>query len=582
MPTMARRRAFDARPVIAVALALAACSSRPELVPGDECELNTECDAPLVCRLGRCRVECRAQRDCAAGLECVRDAEGLGACQLREETECTLASDCIEPLVCRFGRCTNACEVDRDCPPGARCLAEPGGGMGCRDMADTECERNSDCPEPYICAVDERCREQCRTDRDCRDGNVCLDHMSPAVCGAPELRPDGGPSDGGLDRDGGVDPDAGDRDGSVDPDGGSGTVTPPPLPSLAAGFGHTCAAPTASDLRCFGDDSSGQIGEGTVGGTNATPHALSLTSVRVVGAGSGHSCAATTTELRCWGNNMSRQVGTGSTDDYHPSPTPIAGLPAAPDDLALGNAHTCALADDRVFCWGSNDEGQLGTAASGTPEPTPAEVPGLGGTPVEVATFGSHTCARLSSGHVECWGLNDRGQLGVGDTASRSGPQRVPGIDDAVQVATGSAHTCVLRATGALACWGENFNGELGDGTTDTPQSSPGPVVGVAGPVLEVALGSGHTCARTASDVWCWGNNFSGQVGVDDAIDTRFTTPQATGLGAVDEVRAGSLHTCVRTGSSLRCFGDDGRGQLGRGTPAPGGYDWMAEGVVWP
>lgn len=173
------------------------CGGRPMFEPGEECELNTECVAPLVCRLGRCRIECRAQRDCSAGLDCVRDEDKLGACQLEEEASCTLASECPDILVCRHGRCTNACEADVDCPPGARCDEDESGMLGCRDVAGRECMLNSDCVDAgLICAPDGRCREPCRADRDCRDGAICDTVVSPTVCVPPE--PDAG-SDGGAD-----------------------------------------------------------------------------------------------------------------------------------------------------------------------------------------------------------------------------------------------------------------------------------------------------------------------------------------------------------------------------------------------
>jgi alpha-tubulin suppressor-like RCC1 family protein len=565
---------------------LAACSERPDFTPGTECELNTECAAPLVCRLGRCRVECRARRDCAAGLECVRDDRGLGVCQLPEETECERNSDCPDPLVCRFGSCTNACVDDRDCISGARCVAGPEGGRACRDQAEEQCERNSDCPVPYICAADEHCREECREDRDCRDGNVCLVGMDPPVCGPPTMRPDGGLGpDGGGDMDAGLGDDGGTpADGGAPTDGssgGGGPVTPPPPPLMAGGEGHTCTQTTTpAGLHCFGSDMYGQIGDGTAGmPPSPTPYLLSIADVRVVGAGGSHSCVATPTQLFCWGDNGEERIGVSSGLALHPSPTEVTALSAAPTDLALGTNYTCALVSDRVFCWGANDVGQLGNGTTAMEQPTPTEVTGLGGTPVQIAAYSTHTCARLSSGHVECWGENGNGELGVGDTTDRASPTRVPGIDDAVQIATGSTHTCALRASGVVECWGLNTSGELGDGT-EVSHNTPAPVMSLPDAVLQIALGSAHTCARTASEVFCWGNNFFGQTG-HDIIDSYLTTPQPTGLGAVGEVAAGGWHTCVRVaGTTVRCFGRDEVGQLGRGTT--GGADWMPMEVAWP
>ena len=264
----AMRSARHASGVLAASMLLAlGCAQRPVFTPGTDCELNSQCAAQLVCRLGRCRVECRSVRDCPVGLECVYDESGLGACQIEDERECALGSDCPTPLVCRFGRCTNACETDRDCPPGARCREDADGTRGCRDDADVECALNSDCATPYICAVDGRCREQCREDRDCRDGLVCEDAMEPAVC----VRP-GGPVDGGVDAslpgDAGVDPDGGPPpDSGVMTDGGMMTTVGPPL--LGVGSFHACAAPTPGDVRCWGDNTFGQLGVGSFGGSRS-------------------------------------------------------------------------------------------------------------------------------------------------------------------------------------------------------------------------------------------------------------------------------------------------------------------------
>ncbi|MEZ4315848.1 MAG: hypothetical protein R3F61_00015, partial [Myxococcota bacterium] len=277
------------------ALLATACSARPSFDPGGECELNTECAAHLVCRLGRCRVECREERDCSIGLECVRDPAGLGACTLPEEAECALSSECPAFLVCRFGRCTNACENDVDCPPGARCETDDSGMPGCRDVADTECALNSDCDAPYICAPDRRCREECRTDRDCRDGTVCLDTMSPTMCGFPPDGVDAGPADGGTDAGdtdaGGMDAgmvDAGMVDaGMVDAgsDAGMMAAAPPAPPLMGGGLGHTCAARSPTDLRCWGLDTDGQIGNGTTTPSVTVPYALGLSGVTIATGG---------------------------------------------------------------------------------------------------------------------------------------------------------------------------------------------------------------------------------------------------------------------------------------------------------
>lgn len=149
---------------------------------GSECELNSECDAPLVCRIGYCRNECSTSRDCGAGLDCLQDNMGLGACQLPIETMCTNDSNCPEPLVCTMGECTNACGSCtapgpcRDCPAGADCALDTDGELGCFDPSTRTCIYSSECGTSggeFVCATDGRCRLECVSDCDCRNGEAC-------------------------------------------------------------------------------------------------------------------------------------------------------------------------------------------------------------------------------------------------------------------------------------------------------------------------------------------------------------------------------------------------------------------------
>jgi len=193
---------------------LLGCSDRPELSEGETCELNTDCTTPLVCRLDKCRLECRLTRDCPFEQACLRDRAGLGACQVEAEVGCLRDGDCTMPLVCAFGQCRNECATRRDCPGGAVCLNDPVRGNACVDPAGVPCERSSQCDPLLECGVDGRCREQCVEDRDCRTGSFCDVDSTPNVC-LP--RPDAGPPDGGA-ADAGP-PDAGTPDTGA-PDSG--------------------------------------------------------------------------------------------------------------------------------------------------------------------------------------------------------------------------------------------------------------------------------------------------------------------------------------------------------------------------
>lgn len=555
----------SSRVLVAALAALAACTPRPGFAPGDDCELNTECSSPLVCRLGHCRIECRAQRDCGPGLECVRDALGLGACQLPSEAECSLTSDCPEPLVCHFGRCTNECGDDRDCPPGARCTTDESGNRGCRDEATTQCQLHSECErimgQGYICAVDGRCRVPCITDWDCSDGRRCLRRESGMpYCGYPE--------EGGMDG-GAPPPDASAPDAGTDGGPDAAIVTPPDPPRMAAGQYTTCAAPAGADLHCWGDNADGQIGDGTTMRRLVPTAVFGGSEAGLAGVGQGHACAVLGGSLHCWGRNDFGQLGLGTvSSDDELSPRPVTGLPAGiVEDLSLGAQHTCAIVSGALYCWGRNNAGQLGIGDTAPQSESPTLVSGLRGRPVEVATFSQHTCVRLDDGRVDCFGSNGWGQLGNGGTAPSPSPTPVASITDAVDLATGGSHTCALRATGTVECWGSGALGQLGNGGTD-PSPTPTPTVPIPEPVLQIDAGSAHTCARTASAVYCWGANGDGQCGRNRSTEPVVHSPApVAGLTAVAEVRAGSNHTCVHvSGTSLSCFGQNTRGQLGDGT----------------
>jgi hypothetical protein len=159
---------------VAVALLLAGVGCEREMLRiGEQCSLNTDCAAPLACRLGRCRRQCVDSRDCGAGLRCLLVERDVGgACQLPEEATCALTSDCTDGLVCQFGTCTTACVEDRDCPPGATC-EEDSGMRACQEPLTELCIYDSDCPTPLVCNFEQQCVTECEEDRDCPRPRIC-------------------------------------------------------------------------------------------------------------------------------------------------------------------------------------------------------------------------------------------------------------------------------------------------------------------------------------------------------------------------------------------------------------------------
>ncbi len=355
--------------------------------------------------------------------------------------------------------------------------------------------------------------------------------------------------------------------------------------TIAAGIWHTCGLTTRGTAYCWGDNSVGQLGDGSSRGSStpvAVSGGLSFSSLATNGtppsAGpppefvNDHTCGLTSSGAAyCWGDNSAGQLGNGSTTG---SSTPVAvsgGLSFTA--LATGGVHTCGLTSAGVaYCWGANYAGQLGVGTTTGPQTCAVTVSGLGyfeltcsTVPVAVsggfsfrdlAAGGIHTCGLTSAGAAYCWGLsvgasnstvpapvatglrwasitarghytcgvtlgesaycwgeNSAGQLGTGSTTSSSTPVAISGGLTFSAIAPGGDHTCGLTTSGAAYCWGDNSSGQLGNGST----SSSSVPVAVSGDLSFSALATSrrhHTCGLTTSGaVYCWGDNYSGQLG---------------------------------------------------------------------
>ena len=340
-----------------------------------------------------------------------------------------------------------------------------------------------------------------------------------------------------------------------------------PASAIAAGYYSTCAVLVAGTVQCWGNNFSGQLGNGFQHGYSPIPVETPGLLADQVTLGAYHTCALLTSGVvQCWGNNGSGQLGDGTTTDRL-MPVTVAGLADAILALAAGEDHTCALSTaGGVQCWGRNDKSQLGDGTI-TNRPTPLAVNGLAGGVKAITAGLSHTCALMASGTVQCWGYNVYGQLGDGTTKTRSAPVPVAGLSGRVQsIAAGYYHTCALLDSGGVQCWGYNTSGQLGDGALT---NSPLPVtVATLSGAKRISAGSDHACALLNSgSVQCWGANGSGQLG-DGALTNSPLPVAVTGLaGAVTAISAGANHTCVLLGAALaQCWGQNSSGQLGDGT----------------
>jgi alpha-tubulin suppressor-like RCC1 family protein len=272
--------------------------------------------------------------------------------------------------------------------------------------------------------------------------------------------------------------------------------------------------------------------------------------------GAAHTCAVVDGGVNCWGLNTSSQLGV-PWDSSAPLPNPTAvtvsgvtGVVA----LACGSLHTCALtADGHVWCWGDDGFHQLGKD-NGTSAPREAPV-------VSVAAIGTgdfHTCAVTTSGDAYCWGKGDNGQIGDGMGATTVDPTKVPLPVAMRAIGGGTYHTCALAVGGDVYCWGNDSWGQLGDGKKT---QSLTPVAAVALPssgIKALAVGGDDTCVIDGdASALCVGIK-SGPI------------PRDPGLGkGVGSVGVSYSHLCATVGGVVSCWGSNVDGELGDGTHTP-------------
>jgi alpha-tubulin suppressor-like RCC1 family protein len=245
--------------------------------------------------------------------------------------------------------------------------------------------------------------------------------------------------------------------------------------------------------------------------------------VVAISAGQYHTCAVIAGGgVKCWGDNTYGELGDGTTTNSA-TPVDVVGLTNPAVTVAVGQYFTCALTElGGVQCWGDNSSGQLGDGMN-TERHSPGEVSGLTMGVGAITASANHVCALLEWGSVECWGENSAGPLGDGTFTNRNAPVPVVGLSEGVQaVSTGYGHTCALTGEGGVKCWGWNPFGELGNGTF-TSSNTPVEVVGLSGGASSITTGYNHTCAiLTTGMAKCWGANDNYKLG-DYSLTSRNT-----------------------------------------------------------
>ena len=353
-----------------------------------------------------------------------------------------------------------------------------------------------------------------------------------------------------------------------------------PVLGISSGASHTCVL-TDIGPWCWGDNSNGELGR-PGRGSSAPSRLLGVDDAVEVSVGAGSTCLHNGSgEILCVGLNEYAQLGTSPEETYSTFvPRIIAGLPDGGGPVSVGDQFVCAIRGEgsaSVLCWGSNEGRQLAISPNsidcpidGGPCFSAAPIAIDAGTAVAVTAGGEHACAVTADEEAWCWGANEEGQIGVGSSGGTQPPSQPALREPIQQVSAGRSHTCATSGD-SVYCWGDNSSRQCRAGDEDQITT---PAVAVRD-ATDVTAGRSHTCALRSSggsEAICWGDNSQYQLGDEQAQNTG--VPAGTGLVRVRWIDAGDDHTCaVDDQDDVWCWGANKRGQLGdavplaRGTP---------------
>ena len=338
--------------------------------------------------------------------------------------------------------------------------------------------------------------------------------------------------------------------------------------SIAAGRHHTCGLKADGTAFCWGQGKYGQLGVG-VGDVTDRTSPVAVTGGHIfssIVARGAHTCGLKDDGAAfCWGYNFYGQLGNNDTINDDPS-LPGSTVPSAVygghqfASLHAGRNFNFALkADGSAYAWGVNGQGQLGNENPATKQYFPA-ASATGHEFKSISGGEDVTCGLKENGTAHCWGLNNKGQLGNGNTTDSLSPVAVTGGHTFKSLASNNLQTCGVTDEGKIFCWGGNPNGQLGNGNT-TDSSSPVEVsvdhLSPGGPTFaSIDSGGYHSCGLKASGVaYCWGRNDSGQLGNNSVLDSSVPT-LVDGTNKFISLSLGRYHSCgLRKDGKVYCWG---------------------------
>ncbi len=348
--------------------------------------------------------------------------------------------------------------------------------------------------------------------------------------------------------------------------------------SLALASSFSCAAFPNGGVMCWGTKGDGYLGNDDPSQRNSPVDVPGLASgVTSITAGSGYgaafACAVVNGGVKCWGRGSSGQLGNNDFSDSS-MPVDVTGLASGVSAITTGFNHACAIKEDQsLWCWGGNSDHHLGFADS-LARTAPTQVTAIGATAqvTSISAGKGFTCATITypgNQKVYCWGKNDVGQLGR--TAAPYGlPSPVSSINFPVGtihyvVSAGISHACLTTSSGTF-CWGSNLYGQLGDETQIGFKDVPTQVHGNTGVPTAIGGTCDTTCYVLSGHAYCWGANQYGAVGDGTTFDRNAPrTVSGLNTGVVGIASGNDASFVILSTGAVKAWGSNDWGLLGNG-----------------
>jgi prepilin-type N-terminal cleavage/methylation domain-containing protein len=345
--------------------------------------------------------------------------------------------------------------------------------------------------------------------------------------------------------------------------------------SIAQGHNFGCALKQNGTVWCWGDNGWDQLADGTQVDSNLPVQIANLSGTFTqITAGDFHACTLRDDgTVWCWGINEEAQLGRGTLSVSEATPAQPAGSLTGVIQVEAGDQNTCAVKNDgTLWCWGINQYGEAGRGTTGGRQTTPGQISQATGLTnvTSVHVKDNVVCALKNDGTVWCWGYGNDGATGDGTSNTYNQPNQVTGLTDITyfQGNGGESTFCAVKNDGTAWCWGANWEGQAGNGTIGTAAPAPVQVSQATGltNAQQIAVGEKNVCViKNDGTLWCWGDGSGGMIG-DGGTSDQLTAVQVPMLTNVKQVDVDDISACaLKNNGSVWCWGSNTEGQLGMG-----------------